>query len=166
MLKKCSGCKNLFKPLSKNKTCIGCQKRSRENRIELYKNCIRCKATIGKTTKRCTYKCLENDEYCGKHQNNKKYNNLIKSGKRICKDWKVRFFRSLDNPRPFFYSCIIQVNRRVASTRPPIAAPPPVPAPASAPHAGLWRALSYTPPPRAARPAFHSGGPPGRRSCC
>jgi len=95
LLKKCSGCKNLFKPLTKNKTCIKCQKRSKENRIELYKNCNLCKATIGKTTRRCTYKCLENDDYCGKHQNNKKYNNLIKSGKRICSNWKTGCWNEL-----------------------------------------------------------------------
>lgn len=86
-LKKCSGCNNLFKSDGK-KTCGKCQKRSIESSKKIKaipkKKCI---ATIKKTEKQCSYKALDNDDYCMKHQRVKKYNELVSKNKRICKNW-------------------------------------------------------------------------------
>jgi len=93
-LKKCPGCKNLFKSDGK-KTCVKCQERSIESHKKIYATKKKCIATIKKTDKQCSYKALPDDEYCMKHQRVKKYNKLVLQNKRICKNWVRGCFNEL-----------------------------------------------------------------------
>lgn len=88
-LKKCSTCRNMFKPKSDEKTCEKCHTIGKKNREKTRKKHIEnglCKG-IYQSGKPCTFKPLSNDEYCDKHQSYKKWKQLTDLGKHICKNW-------------------------------------------------------------------------------
>jgi hypothetical protein len=68
-------------------TCTKCRLRSTKIREEQKKEII--EKCMGKCNngKICNNKPLKNDTYCKLHQSYKKYNEIINSGKKICKNW-------------------------------------------------------------------------------
>lgn len=103
-LKKCSGCKNLFRPLKKEgktilKRCETCTKRSRIVNASIKENNKKKKKCIAmiqtKGNMKCTFNALENDDYCEKHQRYKKHQQFIQQGKRVCKNWTRGCFHIL-----------------------------------------------------------------------
>ena len=104
-LKKCQGCKNLFK-FDGKKTCEKCQKRSSETYKKIYATKKKCIAIVKSTHKQCSYKAQPNDEYCMKHQRVKKHNELILQNKRICKNWIRDCFTELTSTdKSYCVSC-------------------------------------------------------------
>ena len=88
----CSGCRNLFKPDEqkesegkKQKQCDKCHHR-KKTEIKNIINKSKCQAITSQNTP-CTYSCLENDNYCAKHQTYKQWKELTDSGKNVCKNW-------------------------------------------------------------------------------
>lgn len=97
-LKKCSSCKNMFKPRKTEKICTPCKQRGKQNREKLRQHHIKnglCKGIIQTTGKPCTYKSLSNDDYCEKHQSYKRWKQLTDMGKKICKNWIRGCFQEL-----------------------------------------------------------------------
>ena len=94
LLKKCSGCNNLFKPLTDEKTCSKCHTRSEQKREKNKLNIKYCKGIL-KSGKQCSYKAFDNDDYCKNHQRYKKHKLLTEQGKRICSDWVRGCFNEL-----------------------------------------------------------------------
>lgn len=101
-LKKCSGCKNMFKNEENNsyKMCIKCRQRSVLNHEKIKKeNGNENNKCQGKTQKGnpCAYKCLPNDKYCEKHQSYKRWKEATDAGQNICKNW-IRGCFTIINP--------------------------------------------------------------------
>lgn len=94
-LKKCSGCKNLFKSESAEKICLKCKTRNKQITQKKMKKNIKYCSAITICNKPCSYKALKNDNYCKKHQRYKKHKLLIDSGKRICSNWIRGCFNEL-----------------------------------------------------------------------
>ena len=86
----CSGCKNNFIPEKKEKTCIKCRTRQIQNRElkrkEKENNLQKCEA-IMKQNKKCKYFALQDDKYCKKHQNYKKWKEMTNNNINVCSDW-------------------------------------------------------------------------------
>lgn len=93
-LKRCSGCKNLFKYIDK-KTCENCIKRNIEKTKIAIASRRCCIAIIKHSNKQCLNSALENDDYCMKHQRVKKYNELTNQNFKICKNWIRGCFHKL-----------------------------------------------------------------------
>ena len=104
---RCTRCRNMFMPEKNNdtilfKTCDKCRTvtskkandKQRKKKIEKFGI---CRGIILKTNKRCTHKCLPNDNYCGEHQSYKKYIKLTENGDRICSNWIRGCFNILDD---------------------------------------------------------------------
>ena len=89
-LKKCSGCKNLFKPTGSCKTCDTCVTRSRltNERIRSESNEEpECQAIVQRTGLKCSHKAKDGTEYCGEHQTYAKWKMLTDHGMCVCNNW-------------------------------------------------------------------------------
>lgn len=89
-LKKCSGCKNMFKPTGSCKTCDKCVERSRltNERIRIHKQeSPKCKAIVQRTGLQCSHIVKDGSDYCGEHQSYAKWKSLTEHGMSVCNNW-------------------------------------------------------------------------------
>lgn len=98
-LKKCSGCKNMFKNEENNsyKMCVKCRQRSVLNNEKIKKENEgnKCQG-INQNNTPCPYKALKNDTYCKNHQTYKRWKETIDSGKNMCNNWIRGCFEIID----------------------------------------------------------------------
>lgn len=89
-LKKCSGCKNMFKPTGSCKTCDKCVTRTRltNERIRIHKqDSPKCKAIVQRTGLQCSHIVKDDSDYCGEHQSYAKWKTLTEHGMNVCNNW-------------------------------------------------------------------------------
>jgi hypothetical protein len=113
---KCSGCKNLFKPNTEQKQCDGCRKRAetirKDDKQEKLEYIEMCKGLTQKGTN-CTFEANEDDEYCEKHQNYKKWKELTDEGYNICRNWNRGCFEIINNDKKSCLKCRNMQNKNI-----------------------------------------------------